>query len=61
MKTSSMHYYTVYKRKNDELVASGTAAECAEQMQVSLHTFYSIVTRVKNGTNKKYEIDIQIK
>ena len=32
MRTSSIHYYTVYLRKNDELVASGTVAECAERM-----------------------------
>lgn len=52
-------YYTVYLKKSDELLASGYANECAEQMNISVHSFYSMVSRVKSGKNNKYEVFTQ--
>lgn len=56
MKRDPKHYYTVYLKKNDELVAYGTSEECAEQMGKSVDSFYCLVSRVNSGKIKKYEI-----
>jgi len=48
-------YYTVYLKKNDEIVAFGTAEECAKMLNITLDSFYSAVTRTKKGERKKYE------
>lgn len=53
------NYYTVYLRKTDELVASGSAEDCAAAMNQSVDSFYSMVCRVRKGTNRKYEIYIE--
>lgn len=47
--------YTLYRAKDDTIVASGTAKECAEQMGTSEEVFRSTVSRAKHGTRKKYE------
>lgn len=50
-------YYAVYLRETDELIASGTSAQCQKQMGLaSVHSFYSMVSRCKSGKNNKYEI-----
>ena len=51
-------YYTVYLSETDEVVASGYAEECAEQLKMTPHSFYSMISRVKSGANRKYEVDI---
>ena len=51
-------YYTVYDSKTKKVIASGNAEECAIKLKMTLHTFYSTVSRVKSRKNKKYEIDI---
>lgn len=50
--------YTLYLAKDDSIVASGTAKECAEQMGVTESTFKSTVSRAKSGERKKYEVYI---
>lgn len=50
--------YTIYLAKNDTIVATGTAEECANQMCIALSSFYSLVSRAKNQTRKKYEVFI---
>lgn len=50
--------YTIYLAKDDSIVASGTAKECANQMGVSHDVFRSIVSRAKNKKRKKYEVYI---
>lgn len=54
------NYYTIYERDTQEVVASGNAEECAKKMNRSLHSFYSMVTRVRKEQNKKYEIEIEL-
>lgn len=55
-----MKYYAVYLRKNDKLVASGTGKECQKQMGLaSLNSFRSLVSKVKSGRNKKYEVLVE--
>lgn len=48
--------YYVYLRATDQLIAAGSARECANRMGVQLSSFYSIVSRSNHGVNKKYEI-----
>lgn len=39
------HYYTVYLAETDEIVAFGSAAECAKQMGKSILGFHSLVSK----------------
>ena len=47
--------YYVYLRATDQLVAVGSARECADRMGINLLSFYSAVSRTNQGKNKKYE------
>lgn len=58
MRRASSNYYVIYDRKTEEVLASGYANECAEQLNMTMHSFYSMVSRVKRGTNVKYEVEI---
>ena len=46
--------FAVYMDKTDELLAVGTAAECAKAIGWSVRDFFTIKSRVKAGRNKKY-------
>lgn len=48
--------FAVYLAKTDEILAVGTAAECAHAIGWSVGDFFTIKSRVKSGKNKKYEI-----
>lgn len=48
--------YTVYKRKTDELLAFGSARECAKQLGITLASFYSAVSRAKTREEGRYEV-----
>ena len=49
----AMIYYTVYDNKTDDVIAFGTAAECAQQLQLSsVDSFYCLVSRKR----KKYTV-----
>lgn len=50
-------YYTVYRSKTDEIVASGTAPECAASLGRSLASFYSLISNFRTGKNKRFEIE----
>ena len=49
-------YYALYRRGTDELVCSGTAKECAEALGILRTSFDSLVSKVKSGKNKKWEV-----
>lgn len=51
--------YTLYLRANGEIIASGTADECAKQMNMSNTAFRSMVSRVNRGIIKRYEAEIR--
>lgn len=52
-----MKYYAIYKKKTDELLASGTARECQRQMGFkSPQVFYCTVSRAYRGLSSKYEV-----
>lgn len=52
----SVKYYTVYDAKTDKVLASGSAIECAEALQMGLISFYGMVTRVRKGETKRYAV-----
>ena len=54
-----MCYYTVYLNKDDTIVASGTAKECANAMGKSVNCFHSMVSKNKKGIQKKYFVVIE--
>lgn len=50
-------FYTVYLRKDDSIIAAGTAKQCAEQMRLkNVDTFYSLVSKCRTGKQKRYDI-----
>ena len=49
--------YTIWDNKTDELVIlDGSGRECAEAMGMSYATFRSILTKVRQGKDKKWTI-----
>ena len=46
--------YTVYRSDNDEIVAYGTAEECAHMMGITYGSFRAMVSRALKGERKKY-------
>ena len=55
-KYSKSKGYIVYDNLRNVL-AKGSASECAEVLGMSVHTFYSTVTRSKKGQNRRYIIE----
>ena len=50
-------FYMVYLAKDDSIIATGSAEECTKQMGLkNVYTFYSIVSKIKNGKHSKYEV-----
>lgn len=48
-------YYTVYLAATDEIVATGTARECAEQLgMANVMSFHSIASHTRAGQRSKY-------
>ena len=39
-----MKYYTVYRNDTDEVVAFGTAKECADKRKMTVKSFHSVVS-----------------
>ena len=54
-------YYTVYREKDDEIIAWGTANECAIKMGIKVSSFYYAVSRQRSGrcTHPKYRINVE--
>lgn len=51
-----MKWYVVYLADTDEVVANGTARECAKQMGRSENGFYCLVSQTRSGQIKKYVV-----
>ena len=51
--------YSVYSRKTDMLLAFGTARECAKALGLTLGSFWSMVSRVRTGKNRKYLVYLE--
>ncbi len=59
-RTAPVYRYSVYLRATDMPVCiSGTARECAAAMKITLGSFHTIYTKLRNGNSKqtlKWEI-----
>lgn len=56
-----LKYYTVYDNKTDEIVASGSAQECADALGIKKSSFYYAWSRQKTGRviKGKYHILVE--
>lgn len=53
------NFYIVRLRKDDRIVATGTAGECAKALGFkSAKTFYMMVSKHRHAGRKRYEVDI---
>lgn len=52
-------WYTVYEANMDKLVVIGSAEECSVYMGLTLGSFYSFISRVKNGIIKTHTIAVE--
>lgn len=52
-----MNEYKIYD-KDGKLLVTGNAHECADALQMTIHSFYSMISKVNAGTSKKYTIEI---
>lgn len=53
------YYYTVYSNKDDTVVASGTARECAKQLGLTLDSFRSFVSNTRSGRTKTFSVVVE--
>lgn len=49
-------WYTIYDADTDDLIACGSARDCANIMGTSVSNIHSLISRVKSGYNRKYTI-----
>lgn len=55
-----MNWYTVYDAATgEEVLASGTSAQCAKALGMTLSSFYCAVTRSRTGAQSKYEFLVE--
>lgn len=52
-------WYTVYQAYDDELLTIGIDKDCANNLDMSIETFRSVVTKVKLGKNRRYIIAVE--
>lgn len=53
-------FYMVYRAKDDKIMATGTARECAKQLGLhSVDCFHSLVSKSRKGVTKKYEVIVE--
>ena len=45
------------KARTGEILALGSSQECASQLGMTIHSFYSMVSRAKCGKNKRYIVN----
>ena len=52
-------YYTIFKNKDDSVVAAGTAEECARILGITLKSFRSFVSNTRSGRTKTYSVVVE--
>lgn len=52
-------FYVVRLRKDDSIVAAGNSLQCAQRMGMSMASFYTTVSRCRNGENRRYIVDVE--
>ena len=58
-KRQKQNYYALYNRKTDELVCSGDAQKCAEELGIATNSFYVLVHKILHNKNKKWDIYVE--
>lgn len=53
------HYYTIYEKDTDTVVAFGSSEDCQKMLKCSKSYFYCLINRNRNGKNKTYNIVIE--
>lgn len=48
-------YYTIYHAADDSIVAFGSAGDCARMLNMTLPSFYSMISCINHGKSKRYE------
>lgn len=48
-----MKYYTVFNNQTDDVVVFGSSQTCADALQMSVDSFYCLVSR---GGSRKYSV-----
>lgn len=52
---NNAQYYTVWLTDTEDVVAFGTSDHCAKMLGMEKQVFFSTISAIKRGTNKKYE------
>ncbi len=55
----SRNIYSVINKATKEIVATGSASECAEKLSITIRSFYDLVSRAKKGLDTRYDIVIE--
>lgn len=54
---STVSLYTVYDRRTDEImITSGTVKECSKKLNITVSSFYTIVTRFNSGHSTRWGV-----
>ena len=56
MGNGKAQYYVIYRRGTDEAVVWGDARTCAGALGMTMNTFYSTLSRIRSGVNRKWEV-----
>lgn len=52
------NYYTVYDIHTGDMIVQGTANECAAELGMSTHSFYSLISYMRSCVESKYDIEV---
>ena len=55
----SRNHYSIKNKTTNEIVASGNANECAEQLSITIRSFYDLVSRAKKGLDSRYVVVVE--
>ncbi len=54
-----MRYLTIYDNRTDDILAFGTAEECAAMLQTTRNRIDKIVSKCRRGPTKHYAVVIE--
>lgn len=54
-----MRWYTVYDAATEEVLASGTSAQCAKALGLTVNSFHCALSHARAGTQHKYEFLVE--
>lgn len=51
--------YYIYDRRTTQMLAFGSARECADALGLTVHTIHTIASRSRRGVVQKYEVVVE--